>query len=413
MRNVFDQYSQPENRLTHALATFLNEDREALRGFLRMVGAPPPPGQGMVVLEQRLPGESFDEPEEVSEGRGLPDLWIHDTAMKWAVLVEAKVASGLAIDQLRRHKATAERRGFEVAAVIALTANESTRGCHEWVTPVSWSELYTWARKLRTASTWAGRFTEYLEIAERKMTDDGYLRDGTLTTFAGIPFGAEYPYNYGEAKRVLRLMTERLRKRKDLARAGIDTAHPGRSAITGAKDALVWDYLPLKSARGKEFTASPHVSYSLNRVRVHAALTIPNGLRGPVKSALRSLGTEGFLDLVRDRAEAILAVTRRAGSGARPILYLEQRHYRSQRSRGTEDARMSVDLRTLLPRKASGVKVEPGWVTSLYEIWQRKRSNMQMGIGAEFPYGPETQNESIVDLVAGTWLACEPIWRLK
>ena len=37
MRNVFDQYSQPENRLTHALMTALHEDRGLLALFLREI----------------------------------------------------------------------------------------------------------------------------------------------------------------------------------------------------------------------------------------------------------------------------------------------------------------------------------------------------------------------------------------
>ena len=34
MRNIFDQYSHPENRLTHALASCLAEDRKLLRRFV-------------------------------------------------------------------------------------------------------------------------------------------------------------------------------------------------------------------------------------------------------------------------------------------------------------------------------------------------------------------------------------------
>ena len=37
MRNIFDQYSQPEGRVTRALATALAEDRRLLLGFLRDV----------------------------------------------------------------------------------------------------------------------------------------------------------------------------------------------------------------------------------------------------------------------------------------------------------------------------------------------------------------------------------------
>ena len=112
MRNLFDQYSQPENRVTHALATALHEEPKLLRSFLRRVaGTSPPPRVPLVVLEQRLPGEP--EPDGDEERAGLPDLWVHDRDEAWALLVECKVAAGLTADQVRRHRRTAERRGFE------------------------------------------------------------------------------------------------------------------------------------------------------------------------------------------------------------------------------------------------------------------------------------------------------------
>jgi len=35
LRNIFDRYSQPENRVTHALMTAIDEDRSLPRSFLR------------------------------------------------------------------------------------------------------------------------------------------------------------------------------------------------------------------------------------------------------------------------------------------------------------------------------------------------------------------------------------------
>ena len=35
MRNIFDQYSQPENKLTHSLASCLYEDKRLLNSFLK------------------------------------------------------------------------------------------------------------------------------------------------------------------------------------------------------------------------------------------------------------------------------------------------------------------------------------------------------------------------------------------
>ena len=38
LRNVFDQFSQPENRLTHALVCTLSNERALIRPFLRWLG---------------------------------------------------------------------------------------------------------------------------------------------------------------------------------------------------------------------------------------------------------------------------------------------------------------------------------------------------------------------------------------
>src|SRR5262245_41416689 len=77
LRNLYDQYSQAENRVTHALLSALNEDRRLLRLFLRELVKTKAPGDArkLVLLEQQYPGE--DEPsEEELERRGVPDAWI-------------------------------------------------------------------------------------------------------------------------------------------------------------------------------------------------------------------------------------------------------------------------------------------------------------------------------------------------
>ena len=74
MRNVFDQYSQPENRITHAFLTALNEDRRLLTGFLRdlVKVEPPAPASKLAILEQQYPGET-EATENESDRRGIPD----------------------------------------------------------------------------------------------------------------------------------------------------------------------------------------------------------------------------------------------------------------------------------------------------------------------------------------------------
>ncbi len=75
MRNVFDQYSQPENRLTHALLTALDQDRSLLVPFLKWLGIKDvPKPTTLTIVEQSVPGDyQPDISEEEAERRGLPD----------------------------------------------------------------------------------------------------------------------------------------------------------------------------------------------------------------------------------------------------------------------------------------------------------------------------------------------------
>jgi hypothetical protein len=94
MRNIFDQYSQPENRLTHALAVCLSEDRRLLAAWLKWIGQDPSTRAAkLTIVEQRLPGE-FELRESAADGRGLPDIVIHDEA-GWCVFIESKLESSL------------------------------------------------------------------------------------------------------------------------------------------------------------------------------------------------------------------------------------------------------------------------------------------------------------------------------
>jgi len=108
LRNIFDQYEQPENRLTHALATVLEQDRVILLAFLKWLGVSETPKQTrLAITQQQVPGSLLDEAEGLQQ-KGLPDLAIFDDG-NWAVLFECKVQAKVALNQLERHRATAQR----------------------------------------------------------------------------------------------------------------------------------------------------------------------------------------------------------------------------------------------------------------------------------------------------------------
>ena len=94
MRNVFDQYTQPENRLTHSLVSVLHQDTGLLKSFLREFGpSDHPPPSRLQIIEQGLPGKvELDEGEAIKQG--LPDALIFDDE-GWVLVFESKISSGL------------------------------------------------------------------------------------------------------------------------------------------------------------------------------------------------------------------------------------------------------------------------------------------------------------------------------
>lgn len=345
MRPLFDQYIHPENRLTHALASCLVEDPALLASFLRWLGVAPPRSAPLHVIEQRLPGDVEErDPGMAPAERRLPDAWIYaDTG--WALLIESKIAAPIDPAQLHGHLAIAERRGFGDLRLLVLSPLPPRRALPDRCLHRCWSNLYEWASVEATRSRWATHLVRYFPIAEQRMVDDGYLREGTLTTFAGIPFTADYPYTYLEAKRLLRLLMMALRADASLDVLGIDRAGAGRPAITEGADS-VWDFLPLTlAAADAAFNRFPHLTVSIHRDRVTLLLTLPNGLEGLLRRRILDGGYDAFkaaVDAFVAAAEPLLATD----PGAMPLIAVQQRRYASQRSVPVHDALLEFDPRT-------------------------------------------------------------------
>lgn len=94
---------------------------------------------------------------------------------------------------------------------------------------LEWRTIYAWLRRHRSASIWAARAADYLEIAEAKLVDTRQFVEGTLTQFSGFPFGHDHPFTYLEGKRVLGLALGELRGNRHLRDVlGMNPKPPGR-----------------------------------------------------------------------------------------------------------------------------------------------------------------------------------------
>ena len=413
LRNIFDQYSQPENRVTHALMTAINEDRNLLGLFLRelvKVKAPAEPRK-LSVLEQQYPGEEEPNEEEL-ERRGIPDGWIFDHE-GWCVFIETKVLAKLGADQINRHRRTAERRGFQSITAVAIAPLPLLPTSLPADTVLlEWRNVYEWLRRHSPNSEWARRAAEYLEIAEAKLIDTKQFVEGTLTMFSGFPFGLDHPYTYLEGKRVLGLAMCELRGRAKLIdRLGMNPKVPGRPAIIGRQGYSVWDFLSLSAASKQEnFTKHPHLTLGVLSQAVEAMVTVPHAVNNVMRRNLVNLGEDGFQALAEKIVNNLTPLLR-DHEGATPWFRGLQRRFPAQKATPFVDATIDFDLRTAIP-SGGPPKTQPRWLSAAYGSFVNKENaNYQIQMGVVFRYEccPELRNADAIDLIEAAWLGCKPL----
>ncbi len=83
------------------------------------------------------------------------------------------------------------------------------------------------------------------------------------------------------------------------------------------------------------------------------------------------------------------------------MIYVSQRHYKTQRSPVEEDVQVDADLRTAVLGTQAGVKYQPQWLEAIYDVLVHKRSNLQLGVTVRFSYDcPLLRSTKAVDLFA-------------
>jgi hypothetical protein len=372
-----------------------------------------PPTKRLTIVEQNLPGAEDADDIDEAHRRGLPDAWIHD-GEHWSVIIENKIESRLDRDQLERHRRTAYKRGFLDTHIVAFVTGEP-KGVFPESTVRKWTDLYCWLSQ-QYGSEWARRVAQYMEILEEKLVADGYLKSGTLTVFSGVSFGKDNPYNYYEAKRVLRLAMDKLRVRNDLRkRLRINSAGSGRPAITGTGSSSVWDFLRLNGAKeAAQFTEFPHLTLAIDREQMLALVIVPNAMKSEFRANLLKGGSERFEAVV---SECLLKYEKSLGkiAGAAPWMEVVQRRWdRGLRVEPVIDALLQFNPRTAASKSeksAASVKQQREWLRTAYEVIANRRSNIQLAFGATFPYDrcPAVRTPEILGHIASAWLSCKPL----
>lgn len=414
IRSVFDQYTHIENRLTNALVQVLARDQRLTRAFVAFATERNLPKTRRLSLAcQTTPGDPPITSEQLAEQRGVPDAWIFDEAEGWALVIESKVGAQLTSDQLRRHVATARRRGFRDSSLLAITADDVRpallKQAYDGATVhwLPWTGVHeflsTGARYSNPVARFlGGQFIEYLRSVEAR----GMAGNKALTTFTGIPFDEDHPFNEPEARVVVRALVRELRTRLASSQR-LPVATSADKPLTGT-----WDVMRFSFAGNDPFTRHPHLTAWIWE-DTGLGMTLPNGAQGSYWRALMR-STKGLLgETLREVARRIRPMRRQLGRGLNePRLFFEvsQRHFHARRFE-IQDGVLRFDVDTLLEGRGSGVKAAPGWLpAAIAALEQGRGANLQVQLDARFPFakGSVSSQRGFIDIAVQTAEALEP-----
>jgi hypothetical protein len=385
----------------------LYHNRKLIRPFLRFLKVSSiPPLKFIEIGIQGLPGQEQLLNQE-KQG-SVPDAYFCDKE-SWAVIIESKVQAGISNDQLRRHQQKAINYGYVNNVMVLIAVNPPEIRLPK-VMYVTWKSVYKWFVAKISEAPWAMYFVDYMEVYESKMLAQNYNIKGTLTMFSGFHFTKELPYTYREGKRLIKVLGQEFRTNKRLVDGlGIDPEREGRPAITQEENGGVWDFIYLKKAASKNFTSYPHATIGIRPTNMCVAITIPNAINGGVKTKLKNKGRDKFYSLL-EIIERNLHTSIGNVSGARPLIYLDQKYYKSQKSQARTDGIIKVDLRTLVDKADNGLKHQPMWTEAIFNLLTNKKTNMQFGVEVEIPFSAHCmQSDKAIDVMVDAWIALKPI----
>lgn len=385
LHSIYDQYSNDENRLTHALLHTIGSSRWLLSKFLKEVVSIdkkiPISSMTYEITTQKKPFSYGDnKPEEVGS---VPDAWIIDQNSKLGLVIEVKdKKKALKISQLQNH--VKQVRDFKKRYLLIITPDLSKPKKVkifqdnyvntlkvEWR---SWDNIYRWL---------AGLTSKNLHLKEKekflvKSMIDFLERRKEVLGFQGIKF-QNNSFNVSEAKTILNAEMEEL---QPFVKKVYKSLGRRRPAISTFSKESVWDCF----GNDKGFTADLHLTFDIHESLHNISITVPNSAKKPwhrLKTIFSGDYEKQLYAILKNLRDKV------------PHLFIEfnQRHFIAQRI-GIKDGYMEFNIDTVgspFRRNNSPVKEYPMWITAIKNaVLDKKGINGQVMFKARF-YLKETK----------------------
>jgi hypothetical protein len=402
---LYDQYSNDENRLTHALLHTIGSSNWILTRFLKNIVAIKELSLSgtFEISTQKIPLSHGDkDPIQVES---VPDAWIIDEKSSLGIAIEVKdLKNKLGLVQLRSH--IKRIKGYDNPHLLAITPDlqkpdkitelQQKKSKNLNVVWQSWGGIYKWLTSLQTKKLSKNTKEEFLVSSMLQFLE----RRRNVLGFQGIYF--TNIFNVSEAKDILNsemeLIEPTVRKLyRDLTRR--------RPAITTISQESVWDCFGVE----KGFTKDVHISFSIRENFHQISLIIPNSAKEPWKR-LKIIFSDKKLE------NKLMLILQRLRKRV-PHLYVQfhHRHFRAQRY-GVTDGLLEFNIDTLgkpFKKQKSTVKEFPLWFDAIKSaIEKKKKINGQIMFGVRF-YFNETkaiEKPSFINSVKSTLTNLKPLY---
>ena len=248
------------------------------------------------------------------------------------------------------------------------------------------------------------------------MIETGYLTEGSLTSFTGIQFNVDHPYSPREAKRLLKLAMEEIKKSSRMREIGVDPRLGGRGKIP--EDSVeVWDYVKLQGTEDSaQANERPHFTLGIRPEGVLAVMILPDkwlGVAGQ-QHPLKKLGKKAFHNHVTKVSKRIVD-SLGSTPEARPWVLVQQRRALTGQRLNVWDAQLEFDPQTAVglqseERVGNLLREQPEWLSATYDALTNKNANVELCLGGRMQYDyAGVQSPEFIDRVIDSWAACRPL----
>lgn len=379
---LYDQYSNQENRLTHALLHTVVSSKWLLSRFLKQIVGVDMPlgGETLEISSQKIPFAHGDDNTKAVES--IPDGWIVTEGTKLGVAIEVKDKKNvISIRQLEGHCRRIIGYDHPYLLVISpdLTRHRKVDQFQRKKRNVrviwrSWVEIYRWLINLNISKSAQLKKSQFLVSSMKEYLE----RRREVLGFLGIYFPSGF--NVTEAKWILDSEMEALQPfmvgsyKKLLQR---------RPAITTFSQESVWDCFGSEAG----FTSDLHITLAIHEKYHDISITVPNSAKHAWSRLKKIFADDANLKELFSILEKLRHQV--------PHLFIEfnQRHFIAQKI-GVRDGYMEFNIDTLgapFKRRTSKTKEFPIWFPAIKGAIENKRKiNAQVMFKARF-YLTETK----------------------